>query len=664
MNSRFSGSAAAVARDGASAEKFAAHLDELFAALKTEALPTELSEVLKSGTAEDAVHALAAYYRKKPSVPVASLCASGEYDAEVAERAAHGKMREVNVDYDFRDGEIDFLFNPTEENGPLNHEWLWQFNRHYYWGTMARAYTATGDESYAVAFERQLLRWIAQTDVPEKWNGPGSAWRTIECGLRLLGSWQVAFDGFRKSESVGDVTLLLMIASMHRQALHLVAHPRTGNWLMMESNGVFTFSSLFPELSDAEENRRIASERLLRELETQLLPDGMQEELSPDYHSVVFHCAANFCTLSIALGRGDEIPSGYTELLRRAVHAAILLSTPAHTQPRTNDTFTIKTTTFTRDAERLLGGDPVYRYFNTARAEGTPPTEGNASAYLPYAGFAVMRSDWGPDATYLCFDVGPLGMAHVHQDKLSINLYKGDVELLYDDGGGQYDQSEERRYAISGYGHNTVLVDGLAQSRSEPKRVCEPIDAGWQSSEVFDYAFGVYDDVFGPYKEKLASHKREVLFVKPDFFCVTDTLTSLDGRPHDYEIQFQLDTTSARKLTGQVNSVISELGGDTELVIVPIDRARSTPALSIQSGVKSPMLRGWYNGRNERSLHKAVTVTRKATGETECRFTSLLFPVRRGGACPTVTKNGDGTVTVRFNGRVTTIDPEQLAGGI
>lgn len=665
MKSRFFDIAKTVAASDAIAEKYAAHLDELFAVLMPERIGESFCASLKDGSPEDALHILAAYYREKPSAPVESLCANGRrYSAEIADNAVLGKMREVNVDYTFEGGEIDFLFNPTEENGPLNHEWLWQFNRHYYWGTMAQAYADTKDEKYAVAFQNQILKWIAQTELVDNWNGPGSAWRTIECGLRLLGAWQVTFDGFRKSASVDDVTLLLMIASMHRQTLHLVAHPRTGNWLMMESNGVFTFSSLFPELADAEENRRIASERLLRELETQLLPDGMQEELSPDYHSVVFHCAANFSQLSIALGHGDEIPSGYRELLRRAANAVILLSTPAHTQPRTNDTFTIHTAGYLRGMEKLLGENPVYRYFTTHRADGTPPSEGNASAFLPYAGFAVMRSDWGPDAAYLCFDVGPLGMAHMHQDKLNINLYKGSTELIYDDGGGQYEQSDARTYALSAYGHNTVLVDSLAQNRREPKRVSEPIDAGWTSNERFDYAFGVYDDAFGPYREILASHKREVLFVKPDFYCVTDTLTSLDGRPHDYEILFHLDTTSARKLTGLPNSVISEFGGDTELVIVPIDSAKTTPTLSMVSGRSEPTMRGWYNGRNERSLHKAITVARKVSGELSCRFTSLLFPVRRGGACPTVIKNEDGTVTVRFNGKVTTIDPVALEKGI
>ena len=665
MKSRFFDIAKTVAASDGIAEKYAAHLDELFTAVVPERIGEEFCAALKDGSNEVALHVLATYYREKPSAPVDNLRADGgRYSAEVADNAVIGKMREVNVDYTFEGGEIDFLFNPTEENGPLNHEWLWQFNRHYYWGSMAQAYAKTKDEKYAVAFERQILKWIAQTELVDNWNGPGSAWRTIECGLRLLGAWQVTFDGFRKSASVSDVTLLLMIASMHRQALHLVAHPRTGNWLMMESNGLFTFSALFPELSDAEENRRLAAERLLRELELQLLPDGMQYELSPDYHGVVVHCAANFCNLSIALGRGEEISDGYREMLRRAVSAMIALSTPGHTQPRTNDTFTIPTTSFTRGLTTLLGDDPVYRYFNTHRAEGTPPTEGNASCFLPYAGFAAMRSDWGPDATYLCFDVGPLGVAHMHQDKLNINLYKGSTELIYDDGGGQYEESDARKYALSGYGHNTVLVDSLAQSRKEPKVSSEPIDAGWQSNETYDYAFGVYDDTFGPYHKILASHKREVLFVKPDFYCVTDTLTSLDGRPHDYEVLFHLDTTSARKLTGQPNAVISEFGGDTELVIVPIDSAKVTPTLTMLSGKLEPMMRGWYNGRNERSLHKAITVARKASGEMSCRFTSLLFPVHRGGSCPTVTKNEDGTVTVRFYGKVTTIDPSNLAKGI
>ena len=664
MKGRFFELAKEIARNDKDAEKYAAHLAELFDLILPQRVGEELCSALAERDTDRAVSALAAYYRKKPSVAVASLTAKGGYNESVADRAVLGQFSVVGVEHTFEGGEVDFLFNPTEEKGPLNHEWLWQLNRHNHFADMARAYTATGDEKYAVAFRRQLLAWIAQTEIPAEWNTPGSAFRTIECGLRLHGAWQVAFDGFRKSDSVDDLTLLLMIASMHRQAVHLVEHPRTGNWLMTESNGLFTFSALFPELSDSESGRALAAKRLLGELEVQLLPDGMQYELSPDYHRVVFQCALSFCQLSIALGKGDEIPDGYRALLKNAANAAILLSTPAQTQPRTNDTFTVSTAACTRGTEAILGDDPVHRYFNTRRAEGTPPTEGNASAYLPYAGLAAMRSDWGPDATYLCFDVGPLGIAHSHQDKLNIHLYKGSTELLYDDGGGQYDKSEARAYALSGYGHNTVLVDGLAQNRSEPRRVTEPIDADWTTSERFDYAFGVYEDGFGPEQLCLARHRREVLFVKPDFFCVTDTLTSRDSLKHDYELLLHMDTESVRPLPELPNAMITEFGGDSELIVVAIDSLETTPTLSAVSGRETPTLRGWYNGRNDKCLHKATTVARTACGERDWRFTTLLFPVCKGDAYPTVLQNADGTLTVTFKGKTVKIDPLALKESI
>ena len=103
----------------------------------------------------------------------------------------------------------------------------------------------------------------------------------------------------------------------------------------------------------------------------------------------------------------------------------------------------------TLSAAEMFGNLPEYAFVNTKRAEGAPPAGETASAFLPYAGFAVMRSDWSADAAYLCFDVGPLGMGHMHQDKLNIILFKGDEELLYDDGGGQYEISPARKLATA-----------------------------------------------------------------------------------------------------------------------------------------------------------------------------------------------------------------------
>ena len=632
------------------AAKFAAHLAELLEVIVPEAISPAYAEAVARGDASSAVATCAAYYRDKPACTVAELLADGDHNATVADNACRGIMREVNVDWTF-ESEIDYLFDPTAIHGPRNHEWLWQFNRHSYWPHMARAYRATGEARYAEAFRAQLLRWIAQTDIPQSWNGPGSAWRTIECGLRLLGSWPVAYDGFR--DTLNDVTLLLMIASMHRQAKHLVAHPTGGNWLMMESNGVYTFSSLFPELSDAAQHRAVATQRLLRETEKQILPDGMHNELSPDYQGVVYNCAFNFYSLACALGYQDEIPPDFVALIHRTAHAAVLLSTPALTQPRTNDTYTIHTRLFTERSERLPGDHPVYRFVNSCRAEVQPPQGPTASAFLPYAGFVVMRSDWSADATYLCFDVGPLGAGHMHQDKLNINLYQGDEELIFDDGGGQYEQSAARHYGLSAYDHNTVLVDGMGQHRGAPLAVSQPIDAAWVSNDTFDYARASYDDTFkalhGTELEKPAVHTREVRFCKPDFYCVRDTLRTCDGAPHDYEVLFHLDTTHVRTLPAHPNAVISDYGRAYDVMLLPLDDPDAAVTLSTVSAQTEPVLRGWYNGRNERALHAATTVARKVCGVKDFCFTTLLFPIRVGEPLPTVTREGN-LVRIVFRG--------------
>jgi len=639
-----------IATECGAQDKYAELLEELFDVIVPEKIGAEFESALTKNDYASASKALCVYYRNKPSFPAPELRAEGAYNKTLADNAIVGKVRVINVDWTFPDGKIDYLFNPTESNGPLNNEWLWQFNRHGEWSHMAKAYADTNDEKYARAFEEQLLSWLWQTDIPEVWNAPGSAYRTIECGIRLLGSWPVAFDGFKRSTSLHDVTLLLMIASMHRQSKHLVENPTHNNWLMMEANGAYAFSVLFPELSDSEENAIISQNRLIEQLERQILPDSMHNELSPDYHYVVVNCVSNLYSLAKSLGREDTIPTRFVELLQNTVNAAILLSTPALTQPKTNDTFTIHTKRFTERAEALFGSKPEYRFVNSVRKEGAPPKSETASAFLNYAGFAVMRADWSADAAYLCFDVGPLGKAHYHQDNLNVIVYKGSQELIYDDGGGQYEKSKARDYARSGYSHNTALVDGMAQHRGEPFESEKAIDVGWISNKVFDYAASTYDGTYSGSLLKPATHKREVRFCKPDFFCLRDTLTSVDGNNHDYEVIFHLDTTRVKKLKEYENGIISDFGGEYEIAIIPLDEQGTTVELSTACGETEPRLNGWYNGRNDKDLHKATTVSRKVTSVKDYVFTTLLIPVKAGDPIPNVTKAENGKIKVTVNG--------------
>ena len=640
-------------------DKYQRHLLELFDAINPAAMSQSYRNAAESGNADACISEAAAFFRSKPDIIVPRLSIVREDAIAAADRAVHGQVRVINIDHTFENGRFDYYFDATAALPARNYEWVWGLNRHSFWYDMAAAYRQTHDETYAAAFERQMLDWVAQTDCPETdWNAPGSAWRTIECGIRLMGSWQIAFETFRKSESVRDTSLLIMLASMRRQALHLVRHPHIGNWLMMESTGVFAVGALFPEFMEATAFRDIAATRFLKELDEQILPDGMHNELTPDYQSVVWNCAVNIHDIAKAQGYEKVFPPRFYDLLEKSVRAAILLSTPAFTQPRTNDCYTIPTTSFTGNAGRVLPLKPEYEFVNTRRASGNPPEGETASAFLPWAGMCAMRSEWGEDAAYCLFDVGPLGRMHIHQDKLNINIYKGGEELIFDDGGGQYEISPARTYGLSAYDHNTVLVDGMGQNRREPLISADPIDAGWASCSAFDYARGVYDDGFGKAMEKMAVHTRQVRFEKSGFFVVRDDLVSRDGRDHEYELLFHLNTTRAHAVDRYPGAVMSDFERTYDVLIIPINGRGETPTALI-SAQTEPVMRGWYVGRNEETLHPALTVSRKSPLCRDHTFTTLIVPIRRDGALPGISINGD-KLTVTTAQRTTNIDLSAL----
>lgn len=640
--------------------KYAEHIAELLAVVRAELISDEYKSAIEACDLQGAISHLARYYRSKQRFVVKKRENSKHFNKEKADRIIEGYAREVNIDWHFEENDVDFLFNPTIENPPVNHEWLWQFNRQSYWFTLCDAYDETADEKYAEGFKKQLLKWIGQTFAPEKHNNPGSAWRTIECGLRLLGSWPTAYESFKNSPSIDDVTLVIMIASMHRQSVHLVKNVTKANWLLMEMNGVYTFTSLFPELTDSDSARAFAQEKMLREIEDQILPDGMHYELSPDYHSVATSTARNLILLARTFGRDSEIPESFMKTWERAIENPIAMSTPSFTQPRTNDCFTMHTSSFAGYGRSVFGEKPEYEFVLSERERGYIPWDFTSKEF-PYAGFVVMRSDWSADATYLCFDVGPLGKGHMHQDKLNINLYKGDEELLFDDGGGQYEESDARWYAMSGYDHNTVLVDGLAQKRKMPEKLDEPNDAHFITRDDFDYAMGEYTDTFGVKFDDLsrpATWKREVAFFKPDFFAVVDTLTTADGEPHSYELLFQLDTTKYELPCEYKNALIGRFGKKYDLLLLPLD-SEGEVSLTAISGQTEPCLRGWYNGRNDKYLHEALTVGRKVEGKKEFKFATLIFPLAEGDEMPSVSRQGS-LVTVNFKGAEKKFDIDAL----
>ena len=251
--------------------------------LDPQQLGPDAQAAFAAGDQAGMIAAAAAYYRQKPDWGISHFSSSAPYDPTTAQRARQNMLRVVNIDWAFPGEHVDFLFNPTTIHGPVNHEWLWQMNRHTFWQDMARAYAQTGDETYAAAFQTQLLDWIDQTGVPAgevkprpgipafwmtPWNAPGSAWRTIECGLRLMNAWPTAFAAFRMSPNVADETLLLMIARLTAPAF---SSPLSRSAVVSGSLSSSVLSTRFMPSAAAIQSHEMRSFRTVRNIARRLL---------------------------------------------------------------------------------------------------------------------------------------------------------------------------------------------------------------------------------------------------------------------------------------------------------------------------------------------------------------------------------------------------------
>lgn len=546
-----------------------------------------------------------------------------------ANDAVAGKVFVVGVPWTFAGNRIDWAFNATAVTGPFNNEWTWQLNRMYFWSALAAAYRETHDERYAEAFARQLTDWLDQTNdgtPPEsEYNTPGSLFRTIEEGLRLFGSWPGAYEAFKDSPAFTESLKCRFVKSMRAQAKHLMTHRSgTGNWLLMEMTGAYNFAAMFSDYPESSQMRKTSARLFYEAMKGQMLPDGMQYELSSDYHHVLYMTAGRLLNVARKYGYDGELSKDYFALLEQAAEATLNMMSPGFASPAFNDSYSTPVHYILEPASQFFPEREDFLWGATKGEQGAAPVGETASRFMPYSGFAIMRTDWTPNASYLAFDVGPLGASgHRHQDKLSFTMWKGDEELVFEDGGGQYDNSPFRSYARSGYDHNILLVDGLVQKRDTPDTVSAPIDAKWSTTVTEDRATGIYDQGFGDNMDNLATHTRTIVFdKKADAFTITDDAVSADGNAHGYKIQFHVDATD---VTVSGNKAIVRYGKKWNLELTVIEGG----TISTASGQTSPRISGWFVGRKGvvPDVHKATTITVSAPVRAQNhRFVTVLHP--------------------------------------
>lgn len=597
-----------------------------------------VAAALAAGDREAARHALAEHFRQRETPVVADPVAPAS-DAVLKradETLAHTYRLAGTPPYTFPD-RIVWNADPHNYN-----QWAIALNRHFEWLHLAAAWLRTGDEKYAVEWQDQLLDWVAAMPViippyiEGPYNDPGRPSLSLDAGIRMGTSWFPSFEVFRRAPSVSDEAILAFVRSARDHAGYLLRDENFkegSNWGAMESNGLYHLGAMLPEFRDAGLWRETAINRLRGELDRQVYPDGAQHELAPGYHGVSLR---NFlAAMELARANSLPVPEDYQAGLERMFDYYLKIARPDFRTPNLNDSGSGGIGGWLQQGYELFGQRTDFQWGGSNRAAGAPPDY--TSLAMPYAGWVVMRSGWDADARWLLFDAGPFGTGHQHEDKLGLQVFAFGQPLLGEAGVYAYDTSDWRKYVLSTRAHSTVRVDGQDQnSRADRStyRSTAPDTHGFVTGPNFDYAESTFDAGYGPKSDKSVTHRRRVLFVKPDYWLVIDDYTAADEAEHVAEAQFLLLTDGADLTTDGVAGRVGETG--VGLRILPL---HGDADLRIVSGQTEPEVLGWVpDGFNDLVPRPAVIDRTRFTAHATRAW--ILLPTRQGEPATSLERSG------------------------
>ena len=235
-----------------------------------------------------------------------------------------GLPKEADMGADF-----NWTFNPTPKGDPaFTLEWTWcVVSRTQFWSPLVDAYWKTHDEKYAAEWVRQMEDFVAKNPVDKAgtaWNL--TLWRTLDAASRMLESWPNAYYHCLNSPSFTPQAQWIYLKSMRDHAAFLMAGlgdpKRTGNWVTTECCGLYTIGTLFPELKDAPLWRKTAIDRLMKEAQRLVLPDGIEAELTPTYHLLALTGFRQ--PIELAKLNGQPVPDEFREKVMAMYRALVL----------------------------------------------------------------------------------------------------------------------------------------------------------------------------------------------------------------------------------------------------------------------------------------------------------------------------------------------------
>ena len=515
---------------------------------------------------------------------------------------------------------------PQWEANPPNYEqWTVGNNRHKYFLDLGRAYAKTKNEKYAKEYVFQATHFASNYPYyigdKKPWflDGPiieaGRINLSLNAGNRMGSNWWPAYYYFRNSPNFSVEQQMVVLRCMLEHADYILDErlfdPK-GNWAAFETNGLFHLAVLMPEFKDAELWKKTAIQRYEILLKTLVYPDGTPKEISMGYH----WGNTTFFSESLKLAQANNVllPQDFKNTIMKMYEAGAYSTRSNFGMVGFGDANWAPAGDRFKVPHKLFPEHPHFEFFATLGESGNPPDF--VSWHSPWAGWYCMRTGWTKNDNYLVLDAGPIGASHYHADKLGIVVHIGDKMVLHETSNYSYDGSPMQHYIRGTWAHNTIVVNEKIQRSYGMKHhftTNKPLDNRWYTDDQFDFADGLYNLGFADIKvDYKVDHRREILFVKPNYWIVVDHLNPKDELEHDYRALFHM--SPGRVQIDDTNSPYTEWE-DGGFRVMPV--RKDDINLSIVRGQEEPYLLGWVPGGSQKKRPSTVAVFQwKAKGPT------------------------------------------------
>lgn len=486
------------------------------------------------------------YYQQRAHVHYFAVSDAEQANPEKIAGIVENEFAFNNERYHLPPG-FDWTSNPSQDK-----EWLILLHKFYYAVGLGEGYAQHADPRYLAQWVELTNRWI--DTVPLGFLSSDVMGRRVQNWIFAHYYWITQ----TRAAGVTPAFYLKLLTSLHDQVNHLCTHLTPArNHRTIELYAIFLAAVVFPEMKEAARWLDFARQELLANLQADLLPDGVQCELSTDYHHLVLRNYLNI----IRLARLNQIamPPTMDNLLQNALEFAKYIHKPDGAIPALSDGDARSFWDVLRLGYELYG-DKEILYILTHGRHGKQPRQ--RSKVFANSGYVILRSGWGerndayPDERYLVFDCGPLGAGnHGHLDLLNIELAAYGQSLVVDPGRYTYNEppqgSSETNWRVLFRGtsyHNTVQVDGRQQTHYAFYKTRYRIRGPAPEHELQEFrTTPIYDFVHGIARshEYPVIHERLICFVWPSYWIISDILRA--ETEHTYDLRFHLADSAQGK---------------------------------------------------------------------------------------------------------------------